>query len=206
MPQLITKKYKVFKFKELSEDVQEKVIENNREVRMNDECYTEQISEGFKETLEERGLPTDTSWSLSNCQGDGVAFYGSIDLVKFLKYNRSYTRFKKLLDNAEVSAKIIGTGYNSFCMNVSVDEYHEWDTYDDELRQAVADNVRGITEEGIDFLREELEEFLQDCVSDVAKELEKSGYDSLDYFYSDEAIKEDIEDKDNQYLEDGEVI
>ena len=205
MPQLITKQYEVFKFKELSGDVQEKVIEREREYRYNDSFYNEQLDEDFKETLKERGLPTETAWNISYSQGDGVSFYGDIDLVKFLKYKRSYKRFKKLLDDAYVSA-IIKNENNHYTHSGTMDVYVEMESnlqeYDDELRQSMVKKI----EEGLEKLRDELEEFLGEEVVETSNELEKSGNDYFGNIYSENTIHEDIEEREMQFLENGEVI
>src|SRR5687768_16706456 len=57
------------------------------------ECMTYQ----FEEFLAERGLPIEKiEWSLSSCQGDGVAFYGSIDVEKYLRFLKSWSQFRLL--------------------------------------------------------------------------------------------------------------
>ena len=76
------KEIKVFKFEELSEEAKE-VARNWYKGCMDNDFYfeTEHIKEDFQYELEKLGYPTNKiEFSLSYSQGDGVAFYGHIDL------------------------------------------------------------------------------------------------------------------------------
>lgn len=195
----ITKTFQVYAFKELGKEIQEKVITRIRNLKYEDDWMTESIDENFKEILSERGLPTKTAWSLSYSQGDGVAFYGDIDLEKFLKFYRKYKYFNKLF-NGDIHAKIEGEHSRGYGMNAIVDYEDNFEEYDDELRQALI----WLKRKELNKLYEELQSFVEDKVMDVSKELENIGYKELDYQYSDECIIEEIEDKDERFLEDGE--
>ena len=81
-------------FNELSDEAKEKAREWYRD------GDSEMTSDQFEYRLEELGLPNkDIRWSLSCCQGDGVAFYGELDIEEYLTKNKLKTKFKKLFDN-----------------------------------------------------------------------------------------------------------
>lgn len=56
----------------------------------------------------------------------------------------------------------------------------------------------------IEALMTPFEEWLEQWVKDVSKELEKLGYEEIEYRRSDEAIAERFRNRDAQFLEDGE--
>ena len=216
MPKTITKECKVYSFGELSDDVKEKVIEKHRQYAYEDSYHSESLKEYFKEYLEERGLPSEEiEFSLSYCQGDGVAFYGRIvnwrrddsSLEKFLKHYNAYDKFKDLAKYAYIRIEIARnrngyhySHYNTMCVDV------EWESslqdYDDELRQAVVDKI----EEPFEDLAKELREVVEEIVVEVSKELEKQGYAYFDDVYSDERITEEIKINEYRFTEDGTII
>ena len=73
-----TVQIKTFKFNELEGAAREKALEWGRECCQEDYEF---ITEIFKEQLIDRGYDlSDIRWSLGCCQGDGMAFYGQVDL------------------------------------------------------------------------------------------------------------------------------
>jgi len=77
----------VFKYQELSSEAKEKARDHYRESMFD----ADHISEQFKSILVERGFKDsggafDVNWSLGYCQGDGVCFWGHIDLPTFFKW------------------------------------------------------------------------------------------------------------------------
>ena len=85
-----TTSVKLYNIKELKPDSRAVAVEY---LRTNDYfgAGEHEITNAFKETLKEYGLPTETvEWSLGWCQGDGVAFYGDIDIKKLLVKTGKY--------------------------------------------------------------------------------------------------------------------
>jgi hypothetical protein len=77
----------VFPLSALSEHARQYAIENyrNRFVEQTSEITTH-LQEHFEDILDEAGLPVDDiNWSLGYQQGDGVAFYGGIELESLFK-------------------------------------------------------------------------------------------------------------------------
>lgn len=78
----------VFTFKELSPKAKERALERYRD-HMWDQGETDDLSDQFKSILSERGFKNpDVGWSLGYNQGDGVCFWGDIDLPKFFEWAR----------------------------------------------------------------------------------------------------------------------
>src|SRR6266404_2770635 len=77
----------VFSITELSEEARKRVLEEWR-YKIWDQHDSDWLSETFKEILSERGFSNpEVCWSLSSCQGDGVAFWGNLypsDLFKWI--------------------------------------------------------------------------------------------------------------------------
>jgi hypothetical protein len=77
----------IFSLEELSENAKKNAIENYRELyesTFND--ISIDLEDNFKEHLNPLGFPVDDiRWSLSYSQGDGIAFYGKIDIETLLE-------------------------------------------------------------------------------------------------------------------------
>lgn len=75
----ITQTFNVYTFEELSEKAQAFAVEKEKEDRYSDSLYSDMLKESFENILNEKHLPNETiEFSLSYCQGDGVAFYGKL--------------------------------------------------------------------------------------------------------------------------------
>lgn len=172
----------VYKYEELTDTAQETARAKIGE--WNAEWENENLKYQFELVLEERGLPTEKiEWSLGYSQGDGVAFYGSIDVEKALRYMRKYNRYRNLFIRSDGPpyARIIG---NSFSTHYS---HYNTMNVDCDMSEALA---------------EELEEF----VRDTSHLLEKSGYDAFEYAYSDEAVAQTCEANEIRFDERGIVV
>ncbi len=187
----------VFTFDELSKKSKAKAIEDWRDAGNPTDFLDEDLKDLFEGELNEVGLPADTVyWGLGHTQGDGVAFYGSVDLDDYLKQNKLLKKFGKLLD-FDVSAKIEGASGNyhhSNSMDVQVD-YDEPDVLEGPKEWTPGINLPKLTDELQDHMNEHVEE--------VSRKLEKMGYDEIDYLNSDEAITDTLEGNDYEYTADG---
>jgi len=86
MPETLDVQVEAYRFHELPEDVQERLIEKKREEAFSDYFITESISEMFDSFLDDLFGKDgheikDVYWSLGYSQGDGVGFHGQIDLL-----------------------------------------------------------------------------------------------------------------------------
>lgn len=204
----------VYQFSELSEEAKDRAINSFRE-SMDWSYESEVITEDFEYELGKLGLPTDDiEWRLSHSQGDGVAFYGNVDMgvvARRLLEGESLKLYKLIeAHDLTISAKLYRNSYGTFyshynTMNVEMDT--------DDIHTIVED-IYDIESDSEDFqekyeivenLISELEEIISDDIKDVSMELERRGYDAIDYYNSDEAISETIIANGYEYTVDGKM-
>ena len=158
--------YNVYNFDELSEDVQEKVLDKfreNRDLPFLSEDLSEYLAEKLKDNkITYKEMP-EVFYSLSYCQGDGVMFEGTV-------YWKSYT------------AKIKQSGH-----------YYHYNSKNIELFSTKTDK------EASDKVYQQF----NDIYVDMCKELEKYGYEQIDYALSEKAIKETIDANEYEFTENG---
>jgi len=187
---------KLYNFDELSESAQDAAIESIG--TMNQEYFDPaELTYQFELALEEWGFPCDKNaieWSLSYSQGDGVAFYGSINLKTYLTKTKQLTKFRPLLNNPDIYLEAF-IGRNSYGSH-----YSHWNTMDVALD--VSHDERELTP-GEHALYELLQESLEENVVEVSQELERMGYAELEYISSREYIIEQIEINEWEFTADG---
>lgn len=158
---------------------------------------TECITENMQNVLEEKGYEDmDLNWSLSHCQGDGVAFYGTLfttDLVKLaerLLSDKEYRRLKAIATGEDFSIEINQVGYG---------RYHHWNTMETYLNdEHVFSDYPKVWE-----LLQKLERAVSNDIKDISRELEKQGYEQIAYYYSKESIEENIRANEYEFDVDG---
>lgn len=187
---------KLYNFEELDEKAKEKARDWFKKDGL-EEYQIEDITESFQYKLEQLGLPTeDVRWRLSCCQGDGVAFYGEVDIEEYLKKNKIKTKFKKLFfPDGDLTISIrIDKSYNCHLydhyntMVLSWDE-HLYGGYDNAYRNYIID---------------EFIEHLNSHIKELSKDFEKSGYEQIDYYNSNEYVDKNIVINEYEFTEDGE--
>jgi len=164
-----TDTYNVYKFEELSEDVQEKVLDKFRESEdfpfLSDDLNTE-----LEELLKENKITYDDMpklfYSLNYCQGDGAMFEGVV-------YWKSYT------------AVIRQSGH-----------YYHYNSKSISLYSTKTDKEAS----------EKVEEEFNSLYVDICKELEKYGYEQIDYMLSEKAIRETIDANEYEFTENGVLV
>ena len=187
----------------------------------------ESIAEAIEEELELLGLPNDDAeFSLSYSQGDGVAFYGRVEMTQKLLNKLDMTDDSRMfIEQAQARGWTIDA---DIVRNHWATHYSHWNTMDVET---YADDAASIAEElfeddlrefedGTDEYSEQLEHYvdliedaldqlevaLSQYVKEVSRELEAYGYAMLDYYDSDEYIAEAIEANGYVYNEEGEQV
>lgn len=185
-----------YKYDQLSEEAKEKAKEWYGEAFNDAHCMN--VTEWYKYELDRLGLPTeDICWRLSYSQGDGMAFYGRVDLLDFLTKNKLKSKwYRKLFDrdgNPLCTVNIVrncwGTHYDHWnTMTVDMD-FNLYGGYDNDSR------AKHLS----DF-----EEFLQDFIRDVSKRLEKEGYDSLEGDMKEDVVRECMAAHEYTFTEEGE--
>jgi hypothetical protein len=154
------------------------------------EIEPELLTEYFQTLLDDRGLPgLDCYWSLSCCQGDGVAFYGKLDIDALLACEACKAIHPELryLQAFGVGFKIIGAN----------NRYHHWNSMAIEDDFTSDPQVEKLIEERADFVKA----FLLEYVKQISKELEKVGYDDIEYQTSETQALERA--KELMFLENG---
>jgi hypothetical protein len=169
---------KVYEFSELSEQVQQKLIEKNRHILVQYDDWHDPIIEGFIEDMQELGHTVEYKniqysgfWS----QGDGLSFttdWGDIDTESV---------FKALSLSGDPTLVAMKLTRNS---NYYSHEY----TVGLETEGLISDS---------DF--EIVEEYFHGLMGDLYRNLEKHWIEST----SDKAVKEELIDLELQYFADG---
>jgi hypothetical protein len=201
----VTKTYHVFNFSELEPKVQEKVLEKYK--RLEDWCWdstdSDNLTESLREKAQEGGFQEGVKvlWSLSSCQGDGVAFDGLYEVTdEFvarhgddLNYDEQ-RRLHWLIKKFEVNARVRNGG-----------RYTHWNsmTYEIECNYEDCIDYHMRDEKLVIDLLSKLHPLVKREVQDLSRECESTGYDDINYHYTDEYIKEEIEALGTEYLVDG---
>lgn len=194
---MLEKTVKIYPFSELSEEVQNKLIEEYRNDG-GDPFASEDVSDYFKEELNGLGY-TDAKvyWSLGYCQGDGMAF----------ECHLSCSEIKTLRDRLfSVGHRVrrVLRGQVLDCLSVDIKHeghYYHWNSMRVEIDNCDYNYETPAQEECIVMLREAIAE---DC-KDTSHRLEKKGYEILEGYDSDEYIKETLGNSDTKYMVDGSV-
>ncbi|AHJ87109.1 hypothetical protein BCP8-2_071 [Bacillus phage BCP8-2] len=157
---------------------------------------SECISENMQTVLENKGYEGfDLNWSLSNSQGDGVAFYGTLfttDLVKLaerLLSDKDYKRLKAIAKGEDFSIEINRCSYH----------YNHWNTMETYLND---EHVFGDYPKVWELLQK-LEHAISNDIKEVSKELEREGYEQIEYYFSKEYAEDEIRANEYEFDVDG---
>lgn len=183
--QMKTKTITLYEFEELPANVQEKVLDNERYINVDDSQWSEFEIEDWETKLEEMGFNSPTiSFSGFCSQGDGASFTcKSVDVAKFAKSQKASKRFAWLLDG--LKKEIIE-------VNASVDRIDHHYSHENTVRADVevlpyADGLEKLCKTG-----NELEELLTQVVRNLSKQIYRELEQSYYALKSDDAVKETI--------------
>lgn len=185
----------VYTFEELSPKAQGRAIEEYRRQTADDPGGDYQmVTDTMVADLQALGLPSeDLRWRLAHTQGDGVAFYGPVDLDAYLTANKLQGKYAGLRDEdgdlVAVNIRKVGSHLDDHYNTMDVEVTPEAD-----LTAAQ------------DKLVEELEDHLSEQIKEVSGKLEHSGYEQLEYLNSDEVISDILIDNDYEFYESGEML
>ena len=188
-----TKEIQLFKFEELSVEVQAKLVEKNGDINVYDDWHSDSL-EDFKTELAEEGF-TDATISYSGfwSQGDGLSFDATIDIDKFAETS-SEKRIAKLINNGDLDNYTI-------CRNSYANHYsHSRTRYVD--KPYFHSNKHINLEAIVDALEEKINNKRLELCEKYYRALEKE-YDGLQ---TEESIIETLIDNDNDYLINGTVF
>ena len=188
----------VYKFDELSKDIQNKVIRRYRD-KLADllDAYLENIMQReFNNYTNYLGF--ELAYSLSGCQGDGVSFTGSAEskeelfTLASLVYDNKIPKNILRLINWDIIYKI-DLARNSYYYvhkyTVTISIIDNYNTNKDYCHIS-----RAMTE---------FENAIKRWYLQVCNNLEKTGYDTIENMYSDENIKSYIEENECEFFIDG---
>ena len=185
-----------FEYAELSDKAKKVALEEMRE-RATQWDNSDQITELFKEILGGCGYPTDDiSWSLSCCQGDGVAFYGVIDTKTVI--NRLYADDP---DKIAAIMKLWDTGL--FDMKIVRNDFGHRYSHPNTMRVEMSENAYD-TDEGFQLAESVAADILAH-VKDTSRVLEKTGYAEIAYFTEDSTLIDDAEANDIEFTVNGKI-
>lgn len=187
-------------FLELKPEAQELAVSKERDSPERfDWDDAEFLTEDFKTQLAEYGFEeAEVYWSLSCCQGDGVAFYGRVYPESLKEKDRQAKRLIAALEAAGDELYIEITGANS--------HYHHWNsmTIEIEFENEIDDeDLPARLKIARPAMRENLEKHLTERVKEISRELEKSGYAEIEYRYDETAIREELREREHLYEKDG---
>lgn len=184
--QTITKTYEVFPFKELSKEVQKRVISTRRDINIHDE-WSQEVIENWKEKLQVMGFFSPTIYFRGfGSQGDGACFDAIPDLVMLAKYLGIETgEVESSIYNHSLSGEIVKVGSSNIYSHENTRDFQLL------LDEALSPALLSFEEKG--------EELRERVCKEIYKELEEE-YDGLT---SDEAIIDTLEVNEYLFLKDG---
>lgn len=199
----------LFTFNEL---VNVKAIEKARNwYKENVIAYSDQKSDELNEMIRNKLSSVgydeldDINWSLTHCQGDGVAFYGTIQTIlpiaKRLIYPNDYDMIEDIIDECMIEIRVYR---NSFGHRYSHHGTMEVEVnYDDSyITQAY-----GI-DKSVEFKRifDDLGERVKEELAKISKHIEREGYEIVESYYADSYVDEQLNNSTYYFLEDGTQI
>jgi hypothetical protein len=191
MPATMTRKKCGLPFKRLSKAAKERAIEKTRDWIREDDI---QLQDTFDGILSEAGFPNMTIyWSLGYCQGDGVAFKGSIDMDELMKH-------EPYIVEQLARAVLLGVNPDDWEWSGKIEQhgsYCHWNSMDVELEWQP---------ENVDFIGRAIRTHIAERCKELSREMEKIGYSEIEYQTSDEHCIECIEANDYRFDRDGDLI
>lgn len=154
------------------------------------------ITEMFQDELVDAGyLETKVSWSLSYCQGDGVAFYGKMSfrqldslIARLSNGNKEmrhlwFKKIKKWSDYCSIDIRIERNAFGH--------RYSHFNTMDISADTAVY-GLNKAQENNLIRFATWLKAVVQNDVRSISKQLEQLGYKEIEYIKSDPFIAEEL--------------
>lgn len=191
-----------YSYDELNKEAKEKVKQWYLEDEVRSQLFYEDIIYYLKETFPRSEL--DVSYSLANCQGDGLNIHGTLNLNDFLSVWAVPDGVKRIIEHY---LDIVCTEFafekdNHYCYSCKfidkkyINDYVE--TMSDELI------YNGIKRINTDLIRQFYSDML-DYFEKLDNKFEKEGYERL-YTVDDEEVAECCEANEWYFTEEGEFI
>ena len=159
---------------------------------------SDDVSMHLKDTLDELDLPSDDiAWSLSNCQGDGVAFYGKVIMTEKLL---ATILGERAMESLFIALRyMIATDALSITYRLSRNDYGRYYTHGRCIQCEILEVYGGDTSRlpGVGGTSKKMEnaiyeaaELLLEYVRAACVDLEETGYGMLEGVLEDEYISE----------------
>ena len=200
----ITESYNVYKFEELTKEVQEKVIDRDRYYEVNEENFwSECIIEYWQEKLENIGfINSKIYFSGFSSQGDGACFDATVDLQvisNIMFYNSTDYKEARLWRSINIAAyndRIENPTIYTINHHYSHENTRRINSPDIYLQECFfVDDIENAIVEHLESLRYRL------CI-EIYRELEKE----YDYLTSDDYVRSYYsENQDIEFTQDGEL-
>lgn len=188
----------LYSFDELSEAAKQVAIEKRRQSKYECDYLLECFSDDATGKIIEAGFEDPKlSYSLNNCQGDGLSFkasnYDKEKLIELFKKHLGPNKEKTIdLILDYLSIEIKGNTGNHYCYASKNDIELIFEYYNSEVPN-IEDIIAAV------------ESDLKDIYMNLCDELEKQGYEEIEYQFSDECITEDIQANEYEFTEEGHV-
>jgi hypothetical protein len=147
---------------------------------------------------ETHGLSADKCfWSLRHCQGDGVAFYGTIDIAALADKHEDL--------QAVLTAFSMACPHVTLCVSVKGEHghYHHWnsmepvvDVYDYSKKEEDAAEATAVW----------IQDYLADLLKEISRDVERYGYSLIDDQNSDEYIADFLEANEYRFTRAGDFL
>jgi uncharacterized protein YjbJ (UPF0337 family) len=203
-----TVKVNLYSVKELTGKAKDRAIEAGRQWHnetFDADNMTEQLQDHAKEKF---GVVTDECmWSISFCQGDGVAFYGNLDLDVLSAKHRNVAAILRKAKKHDITLSVKIEGRNG--------RYHHYNTMDVEVENDYGFRYNGkkyrearLTElERIsDGLAEELRAAVKSILVDASHDTYSWGEDCILADSEDDAIEDLLDANDWEFDVNGRVF
>lgn len=207
-----TETIKLYSFTELNEDAQQKAIENYRNKDQDNSFYYDEITESVKAVLELFGLKTGRDYSdiRTGHIDDTILELSGIRLYKYLINNYYSDLFKptyiKSLDREVKTRAFICKVRKDYKGNLYTQIYSKTKVDDCCTLTGVCYDM-DILQPVYDFLKSpDKSTTFEDLIKDICESsINKAYRDAEEWLYSEEFIKEELENNDREFTEDGEI-
>lgn len=182
-------------FNALSVVMQQKVIDNNRDINVDYPEWHDPIIEEWKERLESIGFhDVEISYSGFCSQGDGASFTsGEIEVEKVLRHLRVFSKYRRYVpnDNCDYWVKVIRTDSRYYHENsVRVDDYIHYTGTQNQLDKVY-----------------EIINLISEFVHEKSKEIYRNLNTEYDYLTSDDAVRDALLANEYQFdVDTGKII
>ncbi len=193
---IITRKYQVYKFKELNKDAKQKVIEKNYDINTDYEWFEGTI-DYMTEQLEKLGFDNaKIGFSGFASQGDGANFTASVNLKVWAKKNKVKlsSLLLKAFANGEIGVSITQSGNyeHEMTMGTDINYFYNYTGY--------------WAQEKIDSELAKIEDAILENAREEARKIYKILNGEYDDLTSEEAIKDTIELNEYTFLKNGDMF